>query len=94
MSPDDESVGYYEQSLWYTPPGEGMLDLMSKLGAVCKWVLEYGQWVFCLFYWMVLVYEVPAVGLCGFIRRMRYWSGLRLWTRGRHWDRRSRYGER
>jgi hypothetical protein len=24
--------------------------------------------------------------------RMRYWSGHRDWTRGRHWDRRSRYG--
>jgi len=32
--------------------------------------------------------QVHQVGRTGF------WSGVRDWTRGRHWDRRSRYGLR
>ena len=27
-------------------------------------------------------------------RPLTWWAGVRDWTRGRHWDRRSRYGER
>jgi len=67
----------------------------ASLGAVFGWcrcsILHRHEWRLC--YWRqslspTLQPQVPAVKPLG------VWSGYRSHSRGRHWDRRSRYGER
>jgi uncharacterized Fe-S cluster-containing MiaB family protein len=56
------------------------------LGLEKVWEFMYmGPW-----YWRV----VEVVGTWSHTKRLGYWSGLRGWDRGLHWDRRSRYGLR
>lgn len=65
------------------------------LGAVGKYFLWRDQTGWHESFW-VAWWPVTSVDLAGpqmaHIGRMRFCSGLRDWTRGRHWDRRSRYG--
>ncbi|HUV63904.1 MAG TPA: hypothetical protein VMW24_08400 [Sedimentisphaerales bacterium] len=55
-----------------------------------------GRWYesFWVAWWPI----AGSVGLDGpqvaWLKRTGLWAGLRDWTRGRHWDRRSRYGLR
>jgi|GEM_PF-5447914 len=45
-------------------------------------------------YWPMAAADVPPGPQVAGHRCMGYFAGCRDWTRGRHWDRRSRYGER
>lgn len=70
----------------------GLLEALGmKFGWCCSWF--YGEWFYRPLYWTAVLVKVVSRPVV-ILRRLGYWSGVRLWSRGRHWDRRSRYGER
>jgi len=66
------------------------------LRAVWKYFLWRYQTGWHESFWVAWWPVRSSVGLAGpqvsLVGRTGLWSGLRDWTRGRHWDRRRRYG--
>jgi len=66
--------------------------LFEAMGLRFGWCRRFGDWVRLPQYWPARVRRRRPRRRAPALRRLRYFAGCRDWTRGRHWDRRRRYG--
>lgn len=70
---------------------ERLLELLGGIFGWC-WSSYYEERTKRLLYYKVTEYPVRRSQVFVVGRRRAYWSGFRSWSRGRHWDRKSRCG--
>jgi len=69
-----------------------LFELLGMRFGWC-WCPIIGQWHYSALYWPTL-HTDRHTSQVNNRRPMTYFVGLRTWTRGLHWDRRTRYGEK